>query len=219
MLVLPSLAITLGLNEALFAQQVWFWCRHYQKAHDLRHYHLGRWWVWNTADEWQVEMPWWSLSTVKRTIHRLRKKRVLLIARFNRMTYDRTNWYAIDRQRIAELTPPSGQNDPMDQLTLTLSTGSERTDGSGQTGTMLPETTRDHQIWSTCLAELKLQTTHSCFDTWLAGTTMTMQDNIATVQCSDHYRSEWLRNRLHPAVERTLRGIAKNPELQIVYLP
>jgi hypothetical protein len=222
MLILPSLAIAIGLDGALFLQQCWFWCEHYRRQRDLRHYHNGQWWIWNTVDSWRLQFPWWSTRTIARIIARLRKKGLLHIARYNLYRYDQTLWYTVDKERADELTvlhEPSCQNGMMDHAKMAQSILPEWQDGSCQNGMMLPETTPETtQRWSECLGELQMQMTKTCFDTWLAGTALVLEGNIATIHCRDNYAVEWLSHRLNTPVERTVRQIFKNPQLQIVYV-
>ena len=60
-----ELARILGLNEALILQQVNYWIEINKK--NKRSFHEGRYWTYNTINEWQEEFPFWSTSTVKRT--------------------------------------------------------------------------------------------------------------------------------------------------------
>jgi hypothetical protein len=223
MLILPSLAIALGLDDALFLQQCWFWTQHYRRARDLRHYHAGTWWIWNTVDSWHLQFPWWSTRTIARIISRLRKRGLIQVARYNLYRYDQTRWYAVDEARAQQLVPPEippCQNGSMDHANLAQSTLPEWQDGSCQNGSMLPETTTETtQRWSECLGELQMQMTQTCFDTWLAGTALVLEGNIATIHCRGPYASEWLRHRLNTPVARTVRAMFKNPQLQIVYVP
>jgi hypothetical protein len=47
----PSLAATLGLNEAIFIQQTHYWLQRTKHERD------GRWWVYNTMEAWQRIFP------------------------------------------------------------------------------------------------------------------------------------------------------------------
>lgn len=46
-----ELATILGLNEALVLQQVYYWLETNKK--NKRNFHEGRYWTYNTIDEWQ----------------------------------------------------------------------------------------------------------------------------------------------------------------------
>lgn len=98
LLVLPSLAVAIGLNEAIFLQQIHFHLRFSKNERD------GRTWVYNTFEEWQEEMPWWSVRTLKRIVHRLQECGLLLTtSEYNKMPIDKTLWYTIDYTAVVRL--------------------------------------------------------------------------------------------------------------------
>lgn len=88
--VLPSLAVAIGLNEAIFIQQIHYWLQ------TSKHEHDGRLWIFNTLEEWQLQFPFWSVSTLRRTIDNLRKRGLLLTSNYNQTAAVRTLWYSID---------------------------------------------------------------------------------------------------------------------------
>jgi hypothetical protein len=63
--VLPLLAVALGLNEAIFLQQL-----HYLLLHK-GHQRDGRKWYYNTYPAWQTVFPFWSEPTIRRILKRL----------------------------------------------------------------------------------------------------------------------------------------------------
>ncbi|WP_066303965.1 conserved phage C-terminal domain-containing protein [Bacillus sp. FJAT-29814] len=97
-MIIPSLAVKIGLNEAVILQQIHYW------VHGSRHVIGGRKWIFNTYKEWQEQLPFWSESTIKRTIHSLEKQGLLLSGNWNRSKMDKTKWYTIDYQQLEELT-------------------------------------------------------------------------------------------------------------------
>lgn len=104
-----SLAVAIGLNEAIVLQQIHYLLNIPEYAEDVK----GRRWVFGSLPSWQERFfPFWSESTVKRTINSLREKRLLLCDTFNEKSYDRTLWYTIDYRALDEYAErPSGQND------------------------------------------------------------------------------------------------------------
>lgn len=90
--ILPSLAMKVGLNEALLLQQLHF------KSLISRNIRDGYKWVYQTYEEWKnEEFPFWSVDTIKRTIRRLEKQGVIISTdSYNRMKMDKTKWYRID---------------------------------------------------------------------------------------------------------------------------
>lgn len=112
--VLPSLANLIGLNEAIVLQQLHFFLR------ISRNKVGGRYWVYNTINDWQSEFSFWSVKTVQRTIENLEKSGLVVSTdKFNKMKMDKTKWYTIDYQKLSEILPenektPFGQNDQME---------------------------------------------------------------------------------------------------------
>jgi len=97
--VLPTLAVALGINEAIFLQQLHYWIDRAGSEHD------DRLWVYNTMDEWLTQMPWLSHRTLERIIANLREKGfIVATAVFNESKMDRTLWYAIDYDKVESLT-------------------------------------------------------------------------------------------------------------------
>jgi len=142
LVILPKLATAIGLNEAIVLQQIHYWIELYKKANDDRHFVDGKWWVWNTGKEWQENFPFWSESTVWRTLDKLRKptdtRGPLVIAdNHNKKGYDQTKWYTIDYEEVDRIEAsysgcetPVSQNDEMELVNLEKP---------------IPETTRDYQ--------------------------------------------------------------------------
>lgn len=127
LVVLPSLAEKIGLNEAIMLQQIHFWLT--RKPHEKD----GRQWIYNTYAEWATQFPFWSESTIKRTIRSLEKKGLIITGNYNKVKIDKTKWYTIDYEKLERMTSPSGQND--------LSSGSKWSHGTGQND---PTNTRDY---------------------------------------------------------------------------
>ena len=104
-----ELAVILGLNEALILQQVHYWIE-INKGKG-RNFHEGRYWTYNTIDEWQKEFPFWSNSTIKRAFKRLREMNLIWVDNFNVYQMDRTLWYTIDYEELDKLISHLGQSD------------------------------------------------------------------------------------------------------------
>lgn len=107
--VIPSLAKAIGLNEAIFLQQLHYFLR-ISKNHAE-----GRSWVYNTIKDWQVEFSFWSLKTVQRTIENLELSGLVLSTdKFNKMKMDKTKWYSIDYEKLSEIAGENA-NSPFSQ--------------------------------------------------------------------------------------------------------
>ncbi|QOS97582.1 DnaD domain protein [Brevibacterium sp. JNUCC-42] len=106
LIIQPSLAVLIGLNEALFLQQLHYWLQKSSHRHD------GRRWVYNTYSDWQAQFPFMGINTIRRVVNVLTEKGLVLIGNYNQSKIDRTKWYSIDYEKLDKL--PSAQNDHMD---------------------------------------------------------------------------------------------------------
>lgn len=106
LLVMPSLAVKIGLNESIVLQQLHYWL---QKS---PHQREGRRWVYNSYKDWQEQLPFWSDTTIKRAILKLEKMGLVISGNFNKLPIDKTKWYSIDYVELNRVTHPSGQIDP-----------------------------------------------------------------------------------------------------------
>ncbi|CAI0823514.1 Uncharacterised protein [Serratia proteamaculans] len=122
LLVMPSLAAKIGLNEAILLQQIHYWLSRSE------HRHGGRTWFYRTAAEWAEELIFWSDSTIKRTLANLEAAGLISSAKLHRELlndpYTRTKWYAINYDQLEALScvNASGQNDQMLQENTTETT-------------------------------------------------------------------------------------------------
>lgn len=97
MMIIPSLAVKIGLNESVVLQQIHYWLS--TSSHMVK----GRKWIYNTYQQWQKQFPFWSESTIKRTIHSLEKKGFLISENWNTSKMDKTKWYTIDYEKLNSL--------------------------------------------------------------------------------------------------------------------
>lgn len=106
-----SLAVAIGLNEAILLQKINLWLNCKPKNAD------GRSWIYNSYKSWQEQLPFFSESTIKRALKNLSDKGIIIKANFNKLKMDRTIWYSIDYNKLDELVEslklPLGQNDPI----------------------------------------------------------------------------------------------------------
>lgn len=114
LLVNPTLATIIGLNESIVLQQVHYWIKIEMKSKDpeviTKHYHDDRWWIYNTYDQWQEQFPFWSTRTLKRIIKSLENRNLLLVNNYNKFGYDRTKWYTINYDVLESLNLSHSDN-------------------------------------------------------------------------------------------------------------
>ena len=104
--VLPSLAVKIGLNEAIILQQIHYWLLRSNNVRD------GYKWVYNSYSEWNKQFPFFSRNTMIRAFNSLEKQGLLITANYNKAGFDKTKWYRIDYDKLSSLENklPSAKN-------------------------------------------------------------------------------------------------------------
>lgn len=106
LVILPQLAVEIGLNEAVFLQQLHYWVNG-EKAKIID----GEKWVYNTYDDWQKQFPFWSTSTLRRVITNCENKDLIKSGNFNKKPFDKTKWYTINYVTMDEIDRRCVQNE------------------------------------------------------------------------------------------------------------
>ncbi len=115
LLILPSLAKEVGLNAAVFLQQLHF------RSNISKNIRDGHKWVYNTYSDWQEEFSFWSLNTIKRITYDLEQKGyVVSTSKHNKMKIDNTKWYRINYENLPfSYTPSETPANPKEDDTRT----------------------------------------------------------------------------------------------------
>lgn len=105
LMVLPTLAKLVGVNQALFIQQLHFLTNNKEINNDFSTYKDGYMWVYNSVDKWhQQYFYFWSKRTLERVIEKCEKNKYIISTdRYNQHGYDNTKWYRLNPDKIAEL--------------------------------------------------------------------------------------------------------------------
>ncbi len=90
----PSLAVAIGLNEAIVLQQIHYWISNTKnKGYEQDGYK----WVYNTYAEWkETNFPFWSENTIQRVFTSLEEKGLVVAIQPMKGKYDRTKYYRIE---------------------------------------------------------------------------------------------------------------------------
>lgn len=121
--VLPTLATRLGLNEAVFLQQLHF------LTNEKRPDQNGLRWVRKTYPEWKrTTFPFWSVSTIERTAKALAKLRLVVIEQRDKSNRNRDNYYAIDHVAFAAWEIGDKSDDGLEPAKMTVSEDPRMTD-------------------------------------------------------------------------------------------
>ena len=104
--VLPTLAIRIGLNEAIFLQQL-----HYFLSLS-KHEKDGRRWIYNSSADWQAIFPFWSAPTIRRVIASLEEQKLIITTtQYNQSGFDKRRWFAIDYSALETAEQSIAQNE------------------------------------------------------------------------------------------------------------
>ena len=125
----PTLAVAIGLNEAIFLQQCHYWLNPKFNKNCIE----GKYWVHKTLQQWADEFPFWGDKTIRRIISNLENLKII-ISNVTSNGFTKTKFFTIDYDVLNEHTSPKpseilgadpcGQNDRIDLP--------KRADGSGQ---------------------------------------------------------------------------------------
>lgn len=105
LMVLPTLAKNIGLNEAIFVQQLHFLIDTKEKNNDLSTYRDGYMWVFNSVNDWHENyFYFWSKRTLERVIAKCEEKGYIISTnKYNKYKYDKTKWYRLNYDVINEI--------------------------------------------------------------------------------------------------------------------
>ena len=140
LIILPGLAVAVGLNEAIILQQIYYWLE-INRKHNREGIDVVQW-TYNTYAQWQEQFPWWSERTIRRAIRNLETLNVLISEPRTQNSYDHTKKYTINHNALDNLygtnnSDSSGQNDQTDADKMTR--------GIGQNGLInITETTTEN---------------------------------------------------------------------------
>lgn len=159
LLVMPELAVALGLNEAIFVQQLHYWMK------KSEHYIDGHRWVYNTLKEWQKQFPWWSTTTIGRVINGLERKGILLSANYNENSYNKTKWYTIDFEALDKYVSPE-KEETVDQKEVEKSTPAvkEKDEEQLKEQAAIEKTMKENGIFMSRLSKKQLELWFDIFD-------------------------------------------------------
>lgn len=119
---LPSLAVGVGLNEAILLQKIHGWLQCTPKEH------VGRNWIYNSYRSWHEQLPFMSETSIKRAIKNLIDKEIIITENFNKNSFDKTLWYSIDYEKLTKLIDDLPLDYRLGQIGLSI--GSNRTDNT-----------------------------------------------------------------------------------------
>lgn len=228
LLILPSLAKAIGLNEAVVLQQLHF------RLQISRERRRGKPWHIRTVKEWtEEEFPFWSEQTVERIFDNLEARNLIERSNiWNTKGWDRTKWYTInyevfyelvdglEQERLIKLISPSDQSDQFlleevvkeKEEEVVSSSSFLESDSSQIAPARIEGLIGDmsvQAIWESAFGQLALTMPREAFDTWVRHMRpRSYADGCFTIQVNSQYAQQWLESRLKRVIVRTLSQIA-----------
>lgn len=102
LVIIPELAIAIGLHEAIILQQIHYWLK--LNEAESRNFYDGHYWTYNSYKDWQKQFPFWNESTIRNLIRSLEGRGLLIVGNFNKLKIDRTKWYRINYNFLPSAT-------------------------------------------------------------------------------------------------------------------
>jgi len=93
-----QLAIDFDKDIATFLNNLAFWT--HKNAANRKHYHEGRYWIYNSIPAWLILFPYETTESIRRIIRNCVKHDLLIIGNFNKKSYDNTNWYSLSDKAL-----------------------------------------------------------------------------------------------------------------------
>jgi len=103
--IIPSLAVDIGLNEAILVQSIHQCLLVYQEL-DLNKVD-GHYWVTLSIDQWQKRFSFWSKNTIIRTLNNLKKQNFIIARNLTPSSKNRTLSYTINYQYLVMYYVPN----------------------------------------------------------------------------------------------------------------
>ena len=88
-----EIATKYGMMEAILLEHLNFWISK-NKANKANFYD-GNYWTYNSTKALAQLFPYVSLNTISRALRHLKEEGLILFGNYNKISYDRTTWYAI----------------------------------------------------------------------------------------------------------------------------
>jgi hypothetical protein len=130
LVLLPSLAMAVGVNEAIVIQQLHFYLADRRNGKDYK----GEQWIYKTYEKWQSDdFPFWPAITIRRTFRALKERKLIISCQpegyKSRQKYYRINYEVLDNlpRPLTRARAASDQNDRIEPIKMASSYSTEST--------------------------------------------------------------------------------------------
>ena len=94
-----------GVNAAVFLENIAHWCEHNQANNT--NFHDGHYWTFNSMKAFEKLFPYIKSRGIRTALDKLKDTGLIVVGNYNKSPYDRTQWYALTEKAEALLYPDS----------------------------------------------------------------------------------------------------------------
>lgn len=94
-----QVAEKLGVNAAIMAANVQFWCAKNEANESKKHFHAGRYWTYNSVAALDKLFPYLTREQIRYALKKCVDDGLLVSGNFNREKRDRTKWYSYNGEQ------------------------------------------------------------------------------------------------------------------------
>lgn len=105
-----AVAEKLGINAAIIAENIKFWCARNEANESSYHFRDGRYWTYNSRTAYQKLFPYMSEKQIRSALDKLVETGLIIAGSYNSDKRDRTKWYSYNGLHWANALAPEGQS-------------------------------------------------------------------------------------------------------------
>lgn len=98
-----DVAYEVGVNAAILLENIAHWVEHNRANEDKKSFHDGRYWTYNSMKAFSELFPYLKPNAVRTALKKLKDADFITVGNFNKLAYDRTQWYALTEKAEAML--------------------------------------------------------------------------------------------------------------------
>lgn len=98
-----DVAQIVGVNAAILLENIAHWVDHNSANEDKKSFHDGRYWTYNSAKAFSELFPYLKPNAVRTALKKLKDADLIIVGNYNKLAYDRTQWYALTEKAEALL--------------------------------------------------------------------------------------------------------------------
>lgn len=98
-----DVAQIVGVNAAILLEDIAHWVEHNSANEDKKSFHDGRYWTYNSMKAFSELFPYLKPNAVRTALKKLKDADLIIVGNYNKLAYDRTQWYALTEKAEALL--------------------------------------------------------------------------------------------------------------------